>query len=83
MLLLIAWWGIGNLYEAVVVLPLLWRLPGSPVLYFLPAGVALFVAVWLLVARVVRAGCRAAPVVTTAGLVTAAMVVTVPLRRPR
>ncbi|MQA06498.1 MAG: hypothetical protein GEV07_28580 [Streptosporangiales bacterium] len=71
-LLLIAWWGFGNLYEAVVVLPLLWRrppgslpgaaAPGSPVLYFLPAGVALLVSVWLLVARVVRgAGGRGAP----------------------
>lgn len=90
-LLLIAWWAFGNLYEAVVVLPLLWRLPpgslpaaaepGSPVLYFVPAGVALLVSVWWLVARVADAGSPGAvrPVATAAGLVTAAMVVTVPL----
>ncbi|MGN9845183.1 hypothetical protein ACTMTI_44385 [Nonomuraea sp. H19] len=63
-LVLIAWWGFGNLYEAVVVMPWLWRLPpgslpgefqpGSPVLYFVPAGVALLALAWTLVIRVYR-----------------------------
>ncbi|GAA5064980.1 hypothetical protein HNP84_006679 [Thermocatellispora tengchongensis] len=63
-LVLIAWWGFGNLYEAIVVMPWLWHLPpgslpaefepGSPVLYFLPAGVALLTLAWTLVIRVSR-----------------------------
>jgi len=63
-LVLIAWWGFGNLYEAIVVMPWLWRLPpgslpaefelGSPVLYFVPAGVALLALTWTLVIRVYR-----------------------------
>lgn len=66
---LIAWWGFGNLYEAIVVMPWLWRLPpgslpaefapGSPVFYFVPAGVALLTLVWTLVIRVYR-GTRSA-----------------------
>lgn len=64
-LVLVAWWGFGNLYEAIVVLPWLWRLPpgslpaefelGSPVFYFVPAGVALLTLTWTLVFRVYRA----------------------------
>ncbi|GIH93214.1 hypothetical protein ACFFMN_00140 [Planobispora siamensis] len=63
-LVLIAWWGFGNLYEAIVVVPWLWRLPpgslpgefqpGSPVFYFVPTGVALLALAWTLVIRVYR-----------------------------
>lgn len=63
-LLLIGWWGFGNLYEAMVVMPWLMRLPpgsvigefapGSPVFYFLPAGITLLVLAWALVVRIAR-----------------------------
>ncbi|MFC5057360.1 hypothetical protein [Saccharothrix xinjiangensis] len=63
---LIAWWGFGNLYEAVVLMPWVWRLPpgsvpdefavGSPVFYFVPAVVALLVLLWALVVRTHRGG---------------------------
>ncbi|MFC4014281.1 hypothetical protein ACFOY2_44150 [Nonomuraea purpurea] len=79
-LVLIAWWVFGNLYEAIVVMPWLWRLPpgslpaefepGSPVFYFVPAGVVMLVLIWTLVFRVRRNG--AGPVLRAAVLVTIA-----------
>jgi hypothetical protein len=85
LVVLIAWWGFGNLYESIVVMPWLWRLPpgslpaefapGSPVFYFVPAGVALLALAWTLVIRVYRTpggtGSRRA-VLRTAVLVTIA-----------
>lgn len=85
-LLLIGWWGFGNLYEAVVVMPWLWRLPpgslvgefepGSPVFYFVPAGACLLVLVWALVGRVARDRTPLRPVLTAAVLVTLAAAAT-------
>ncbi|WP_084962921.1 hypothetical protein [Thermoactinospora rubra] len=82
-LVLIAWWGFGNLYEAIVVMPWMWRLPpgslpgefepGSPVLYFLPAGLALLALAWTLVIRVRRdPGSSRRGVQSTAVLITIA-----------
>ncbi|SDL37295.1 hypothetical protein [Nonomuraea jiangxiensis] len=81
-LVLIAWWGFGNLYEAIVLMPLLWRLPpgslpgefvlGSPVFYFVPAGVALLVLAWTLVIRVYQDPGSRRAVLRTAVLVTIA-----------
>jgi hypothetical protein len=90
---LIAWWGFGNLYEATVVMPWVWRLPpgsvpaefapGSPVFYFVPAGVALLTLAWTLVVRVYRgtssarsrrAVLRAAVLITIAAAGTAILV---------
>ncbi|RJL23003.1 hypothetical protein [Bailinhaonella thermotolerans] len=86
-LVLIAWWGFGNLYEAIVVMPWLWRLPpgslpgefepGSPVLYFMPAGALLLVLVWALVIRGRgdrRAALRAAVLITVAAAGTGVLV---------
>ncbi|MDP9849999.1 hypothetical protein [Streptosporangium lutulentum] len=65
-LLLMAAWGFGNLYEAVTVIPWLATLPpgsaagqleiGSPLFYFLPIAVCLLVLAWALVIRLVRGG---------------------------
>ncbi|AWS45956.1 hypothetical protein [Streptosporangium sp. 'caverna'] len=65
-LLLMAWWGFGNLYEAVTVIPWLATLPpgsmagqleiGSPLFYFLPVVIFLLVLVWVLVIRLIRGG---------------------------
>ncbi|MFT7839159.1 hypothetical protein Q5530_23705 [Saccharothrix sp. BKS2] len=80
-LVLLAWWGFGNLYEAIVLMPWVWGLPpgsvpgefaaGSPVFYFVPALIALLALVWALVVRVHRDGSRRA-VLRAAVLVTIA-----------
>jgi hypothetical protein len=65
-LLLMAWLGFGNLYEAVTVIPWLATLPpgsmvgmleiGSPLFYFFPIAVCLLLLIWILVIRLIRNG---------------------------
>lgn len=86
-LLLIGWWGFGNLYEAVVVMPWLARLPpgslvgefelGSPVFYFVPAGAVLVLLAWGLVVRVARDSAGRGASGSTRAVLAAAVLVTV------
>ncbi|RZQ64704.1 hypothetical protein [Amycolatopsis suaedae] len=80
LLFFLAWWGFGNLYEAIVVMPWLSGLPpgslvdeftiGSPVLYFLPIGPLVLILAWTLVPR-----SRARQATVAATLLTLAMAV--------
>ncbi|PRY02477.1 hypothetical protein [Allonocardiopsis opalescens] len=81
----LAWWGFGNLYEAVVLLPLLAGLPpgslggtaspGDPVFYFAPAAVAAPVLALALALRLRRDRAdRVLPGSTRAAVLAAALV---------